>query len=538
MTGLIFYAQDVEGDATTSSSRFLDIPPELCAIIARFASRQSLARLCSVSHRLFSIFSALLYANIVDPLLSNYQSSRLIRTLSTAQTLTTPHPAILIRHLSLTGYVSDKAQVQACTEALRNMYRLVPGAETLRGSALRSLRWNLPAGLDDLGCILGARGHFPNLSELFVTSDGTNKNFNFVQVGGLQILGLDLSIPTHDDGEVGDRMCYKLAEAIQMLPITSPLLHTLHLKLDIPFNFDTFPYLGCDDLLSAMNNIRLYVLEDLEISLKFYPDYEYDMEDDELPLMDFSLFLTAHPTLAHLALSTHGPQISETVPFLPHLHSFKGSFEDAAVICARQRELDQLTLTFVHRSRFEMPSFRIERLPSQFTLMKLQVLAVDLNGAVIKRTNELSPASLTQLVSSFPNLTQLDICISGRMKQYRKSFIRLMKLQSLRVQEYRERPGLRMWPAKKVFPPADYIKEFGRFLPSLPQLECIEICILADDPDNEDSENWCSCGSCTPPGYSDLECDTPEMTVDYRFSVIRTSSSRAATVVLSSSHVS
>ncbi|KAJ7655368.1 hypothetical protein B0H17DRAFT_1099102 [Mycena rosella] len=60
--------------------------PELWMIIASFASRQSLARLCSVSHRFHSTFSALLYANVVDPPLTSGQSARLVRTPNDAQT--------------------------------------------------------------------------------------------------------------------------------------------------------------------------------------------------------------------------------------------------------------------------------------------------------------------------------------------------------------------------------------------------------------------------------------------------------------------
>ncbi|KAJ7823512.1 hypothetical protein B0H14DRAFT_3146038, partial [Mycena olivaceomarginata] len=51
------------------------IPPELWAIIAGFASRQSLARLCAASHEFYSKFLPLLYGNILDPSLTVDQST-------------------------------------------------------------------------------------------------------------------------------------------------------------------------------------------------------------------------------------------------------------------------------------------------------------------------------------------------------------------------------------------------------------------------------------------------------------------------------
>jgi hypothetical protein len=222
-----------------------------------------------------------------------------------------------------------------------------------------------------------------------------------------------VEFPTENDYEIGEKLCYKLAEAIQTLPITSPLLHTLQLKLKIPFDRDTFPFLGCEDLLAAMNLIHLPVLTALVLSVDFYPD---DGEDEDLsPPMDFSAFLASHPNLVALTLNADGTRLTEDVAFLPHLRSFKGSFEDSEAICDRQRQLDQLVITLVHRHQFELPSFSTGPLPSHLSLTKLQVLAVDAVGSVVKMTNELSPASLAQLVSSFPNLTHLDICISGRI---------------------------------------------------------------------------------------------------------------------------
>ncbi|KAJ6593361.1 hypothetical protein B0H19DRAFT_1365470 [Mycena capillaripes] len=514
------------------SRSFLDVPPELCAIVARFASRQSLASLCSVSHHFYSIFSALLYANTVEPPLKSAQSLRLMKTLSDARTLNwKPHPAILIRQLALTHSDDNhlnyfKSQAGAPADLLRNTYRLIPAAQRSRGSALRSLHWNLMAGLDELGGILGASGYFPNLRELMVSCNGTT-NFSFIQIPGLQVLGLDLSLPSSksDIGDINDEICYKLSEAIQMLPNTSPRLHTLQLKFKIPFYLYTFPYLGRDHLLAAINTVHLPVLAALILSVDFFPD-EDDVNESLLPGMDFSPFLSAHPNLVDLTLDARGTKLTQDVAFLPRLRSFKGSFEDSAVICAPQRQLDELVLRFVHRAHFEPPLFYTQPLPSHSSLTKLDVLAVDSVGSVVKMTNELSPTSLAHLVSSFPNLTHLNICINGRMNRYRKSLIRLTKLQSLRMQEYRKISALKVWPVMSIFPPADYTKDFPGFLSHLPQLACIEICVLGDSTEWDEDSDPCPCcdsRDCGSPGLDfELIFSPPEMRVDYRFSVIRT----------------
>ncbi|KAJ7655699.1 hypothetical protein DFH06DRAFT_1132784 [Mycena polygramma] len=352
-------------------ANFLDVPPELCAIIAHFASRQSLAVLCSVSRRLCSVFSSLLYANTIDPPLESAQFSQLMKTLSNPQTLNWKHhPAVFIRHLRLTDcggrrLTNVESQAELSFDVLRNTYRLIPRSEHFTGSALRSLHWNLAAGLDELEQIIGAPGQFPNLKKLVVSCNGQGSDFS--------------------------------------------------LKLKMSFNLYTFPFLERDTLLGAMNLIHFPFLTTLCLSVDFYPD-EDDIDEDRLPTMDFSPFLAAHPTLVALSLSAHGTRLTQDAAFLPRVRSFKGSFEDSAVICAHPtRHLDQLVLTLLHKSHFEPPSFYTDPLPVQTSLSKLQVLAVDAGGSAVKMTNELSPASLVHLVKSFPNLLHVDICIVGNL---------------------------------------------------------------------------------------------------------------------------
>ncbi|KAJ7503073.1 hypothetical protein B0H11DRAFT_1987692 [Mycena galericulata] len=153
----------------------LDLPPELLAIIASSLPREFLASFCLVSRHFYSILSVLLYSDVLSPPLTASQSSRLIETLRNEQVLTwTAHPATLIRKLGLTGnaYGASEVQTQAAVGVLRKLTSLA------RGSAVRALHWDMAAGLDELGRILGAPGQFPNLTELIVKSYATNTNFN------------------------------------------------------------------------------------------------------------------------------------------------------------------------------------------------------------------------------------------------------------------------------------------------------------------------------------------------------------------------
>ncbi|KAJ6554589.1 hypothetical protein B0H19DRAFT_1154165 [Mycena capillaripes] len=182
-----------------------DVPLELWTIIASFASRQCLARLCSVSHRFRSAFSLLLYANTVDHPLTASQSTHLIETLSNEKTSLKPHPATLIRDLGLTDGVDAQAfkgKTKSLTKALKNLEFAFLG--------LRVLHWSLTAGVDELGKILGAPGKFPQLKELAVSCDGSNNNFNFVHIPGLEVLGLEIDLTSVMNtycNDTGPKLC-------------------------------------------------------------------------------------------------------------------------------------------------------------------------------------------------------------------------------------------------------------------------------------------------------------------------------------------
>ncbi|KAJ7747719.1 hypothetical protein B0H16DRAFT_1554315 [Mycena metata] len=400
-----------------------------------------------------------------------------------------------------------------------------PNGLVLNASVLRVLHWDLAAGLDDLGRIMGVPGRFPNLRELVVSTTGTNNNFNFIQIRGLEMLRLTLILSVYGRTyEDGNKLCYRLAEALQMLPLSSPLLRTLQLKLTIDFDENEFPYSGFRDLVNAINFVHLPALTTLDLSFALPPNLDQfpDGPPDYLPAADFSPFLASHPTLLDLTLCASGTKLKEDSSFLPSLRSFNGSFEDAVFICAAQRELETLVLVFVNWS-FDWPEFCTLPLASHLSLTNLRVLAIDGWGSVQKLTNELSPASFAQLAASFPNLTHLDICISERLKKYRKAISTLTKLEILKIQEYRTTvcthfecyPGEKCpgptRRATKVFPSAEYAKELSLLLPALPKVASIDLTILGDHIYAELDDD------------PDIFFEPHQMEVTYQFSVVRRS---------------
>ncbi|KAJ7032759.1 hypothetical protein C8F04DRAFT_1106452, partial [Mycena alexandri] len=508
-----------------------DVPTELWAHIGTFSSRQSLARLCSASQEFHSRFSPLLYGSIIDPPLNASQSSALITALSSPEAPGQLHPAARIQRLSLSdgrftsrSSKAIKSQRQAVLDLLKNMYT-GPNGLVMNGSVLRALHWDLPAGLDDLGRIMGVPGRFPNLRELAVSTTGTNNNFNFIQIGGLEVLRFTLALDLYDES-------YD-AEALQMLPLSSPLLRTLQLKLCICFDEEEFPYAGFNDLVDSINLVHLPTLTTLDLSVDLPPNMDQFPDgppDDYLPAVDFSPFLASHPTLLDLTLNASGTKLKEDSSFLPCLRFFNGSFEDAVFICTAQRALETLVLTFIKPEwLFDWPEFCTLPLEGHLSLTSLRVLAIDSEGSAQKLTNELSPASLAQLAASFPNLTHLDICISEPLKKYPKTISTLTKLESLKIQEYRTTicthfecyPGDKCSGPKrratKVFPSAEYAKELGLFLPALSKVAWIEITILGDHIYEFDD---------------DLDVfEPPQMEVNYHFSVVRRSGDKTKIVV-------
>ncbi|KAJ7496704.1 hypothetical protein FB451DRAFT_1208454 [Mycena latifolia] len=508
-----------------------DVPPELWEIVASFASRQSVARLCSLSREFCSTFSALLYSDLINPSLSPSQSSRLIKRLGAAQTSSwKPHPATLIRQLDIPDGSRDRFRsfqdVKAKAQALRGALGRIALSEPTKGSALRVLHWNFPNSLKDLGEILETE-YFPNLRELAISSNETSQNFDFIQIGALEILKIEFGDNRFgpEDHEIGTKAFYKLAEAMQMLPRSSPLLHALHLNLKISSYGDptVSPKEGRHDPVAIINSIHFPVLTALDLSVTVYLYLSLSSTG-----CDFFPFLRSHPNLLDLTLHTSGTKLTNDVSFLPRLRSFKGSFEDAAAICACQRPLDKLVLTFVqsHDFSYKLPQFPTIPLPTHLSLTKLQVRAVDTIGTAVKMSN-ISPASLARLVASFPNLTHLDICLHKPIPIFRHSLILLTKLQSLRIQEYRtKRPNSasNTWRVKKI---NDYIEELNSFLSFLPHLTHIDVGVWADNGEfwvdsEDDRRDGCDQDDVWADSDDEFTVDfsLPKMKGHYSFSVV------------------
>ncbi|KAJ7032760.1 hypothetical protein C8F04DRAFT_1396418 [Mycena alexandri] len=492
--------------AGNPSYNVANVPPEIWAIIARLASRESLARLCSVSLHFCFAFSPLLYANTVNPPLTATQSARLIETVSDEKMYSwKPHPVSLIRSLGLIdGDGTDKFKDKAkATRALKNLGFSSPHTKCC---VLSVLHWSLEAGVDELGSILGPPGNFPYLKELIVSSHGTNNNFGFLHIRGLHVLGLDISLAslisafyTTYDYTICDKPCFKLAEAIQMLPTSSPLLNSLKFKLRIPFDEEAFPHSAYSDLTTAINSIHLPLLTALDLSINLIPDDFEDYPLDLLPRADLSTFLGSHPNITNLKLSVHGTTLKDDL--VPRLRSFHGSFRDSIDIFSPQRQLRKLDISLIHEDRYEFhpsPSFILPP-ETHLLLTTLRIDSVDTFGTTMKMTNELSPNSFHQVVHSFPNLTHLDVRINKRMAKYCHALMSLTKLEYLRLQQYRTRRlGPPSWPATLIFPPTEYSQQFDLLLPFLPRLADIEISVSADiypvsgevwDPDSGSESN-------------------------------------------------
>ncbi|KAJ7284338.1 hypothetical protein C8J57DRAFT_1288153 [Mycena rebaudengoi] len=517
---------------TETSSHISNVPPELWTHIASFCSRQSLSRLCVVSHAFYSVLILELYGTMIEPPLNSLQTSRLFNTLAgDSDPEGRQHPGLLIRALSVKNDLGSKptdlkAQSQIASSALKRLYEITVGRDQTAGSALRVLHWDMVAGIDRLGTILGVPGRFPNLKEIFVTTRGTNTNFNFVQIPGLEVLGCILHLEVGEVGENYENCAtfYKFCEAIQMVPTSSPLLRTL--KLEFFLEYDTeFPHFAFDEVVAAINTTHLPSLTTLDLRVHTYDLYRDFDDEDPIPA-DFSPFLGSHPHIEDLTLDAAGTEIPADAKFISQLRAFTGTFDMFPYASTHFQHLTKLVLSFVDDPLKSLP-LPFDVLPSvvHTTLTALDVRSINDWGSMKKPSRELRPSSFSRLVSPCTNITHLNVCLSTPLRNYRQYIALLIKLQSLHVQEYQLihlRAGKRRPLATKRFPASRYIAEIGAVLPSLPDLVDIDICVVADivDWDEENPEGY----------YSDLEFESPPLRVDYKLSVLRKSGK--ATVVL------
>ncbi|KAJ7277000.1 hypothetical protein C8J57DRAFT_1310917, partial [Mycena rebaudengoi] len=251
-----------------------------------------------------------LYTDIFEPCLTTKQSSLLFGMIRQSQPKS--HcPVLLIRKLGVKDDALTpvggalKAQTQLPVQVLDNL-RLLELSDTRGASLLRVVHWSLPAGIDELGKVLRSTGAFPHLRELIVTSKGTNNNFNFVQIPGLEVLGyiLEHSMPGYDEYECREniaKLAYKLSEAMQMLPFTSPLLHSLQLKLCLDYYEETYPEKACSDLVATINVLRFSELHSLNLSITCYRERNETCYHSDVPPADLTHFVAAHPMITDLS---------------------------------------------------------------------------------------------------------------------------------------------------------------------------------------------------------------------------------------------
>jgi hypothetical protein len=291
------------------------------------------------------------------------------------------------------------------------------------------------------------------------------------------------------------------------------------------------------------------------MSVEMSPDQGAFAGDvDMAPRPNFSPFLTLHPNVTLLGTQWLLKDFQDFPAFVRTRVLSK-------IPCNGHPTLETLTITLIHPewSGDIFPQFHFVLLANHLRLNKFKVAAVDDTGYAVKLklTNELSPASLVQLVSSFPSLTDLDVCISkfpcvfSECKcqlskipikiEYRGTLASLTKLRTLRLQEYKTyhctcplcschqsgECGRPKRPIEKVFPPRQYIKELSFLLPTLRHLASIEIIILGDylPPLSEDEDE-----------DIDIFSYAASVEVNYRFSVKR--KSRVPKVILDSTHIS
>ncbi|KAJ7642726.1 hypothetical protein DFH06DRAFT_605930 [Mycena polygramma] len=477
----------------------LKVPPEIWGLVATLSSRSSIVHLCAVSHRFYSIFSPLLYRMTCDPPLTVVQSSLLMRTIRAALK---PHPALLIRSLSINrSSRSYKVNNLYCREAIEQLVDI--SSPSCRGAMLRALEWNSPAGIDELGALLRTPGYFPNLKKISVRSEGRNAGFEFLHCPYLE--EIECSLILGDDCAAyyacGDDAAYyetwrplwdAMGEALKLIPLYSPLLHTLKLKIfSRPFRGSgSPPWDAYHRLITAINHTHFPALSSLRLSVnsRFTP---YG------PEADFSPLLVAHPLLVNVTLRVGRLRILADSPLahLPGLRSFNGSIENAAVICSRAPEVASISLKMASDYDDESDDPPTDIFPPNggpaVTFLEYRTPEEE------RYYCELSVDSVSSLASAFPNIKRLDIRICEDVSRYCASLASLLCLEYLCIR-YDKVVDYRDWKDPQVatitFPAATCAAVVNdSLLPFLPHLSDVHLLFLGQrwiDPDST------GCDSC------------------------------------------
>ncbi|KAJ7457458.1 hypothetical protein FB451DRAFT_1274950 [Mycena latifolia] len=511
----------------------LEVPPEIWALVVALSGRQSIGRLCAVSHRFYSIFTPLLYSTTTEPPLTAPQSALLIRTLRKAHTsLLRPH-LVHIQSLSLSDY--HGIDTPQCLAALRNLMEIRLDGHPMRGSALRTLKWSLSRGTEELARLLRTPGNFPHLKEISVECRGKTARFDFIQIPNLEKLECFLSLAalSYDFAfqggprEVSIAQEYKawatvwsvLAEALMTLPSSSPHLKTLNLELHMyaeNTNSESAPWDTYAALINTINRMRLPALTSMELYVTGCKSRT-----------DLSPFLLGHPSLTNLALRVDGMHILTNLDgaSLSELRSFTGCFKECAAISALARELEHLTIKFPGFALDDehgftgLPLLTPKLFPSALcpTVKCLNVLSFDEGGQRTLRYpgHELSALSFNCLARAFPNITHLDIFLGEEMSRYHDSFVELLGLEYLCIRERKrvEEEELKLEPATTVFPPEEYgVQLNAALLPFLNHLADVHL-ILRGDRSIDHDDICCPC--------CDRDLDLPDWLLEYRFFVNR-----------------
>ncbi|KAF7289356.1 hypothetical protein MIND_01397900 [Mycena indigotica] len=484
------------------------VPPEICAQIAQCSTRQTVSRLSLSSHRLYYVFSPLLYENIGN--LTSTQTARLLQTLNAGSCTWRTNPALFIAKLSLVEVPKENLKFDASQTALQNMH-------AASASRLRSLHWGITSGIDKLGAVISTE-NFPRLKELFVScGDGGEVNtFSFMNKGGLEALGITLELDLESpkiNHVTADRLLYKLAEAIRALPLTSPDLYTLQLHVQVHYPLDELPD-ALSDLVDALNSLKFRSLQSLDVCLKCIPVFD----DDDYLCIDLTTFLNAHPQLTKLILNVPDTKLDKPA-FISSLRSFSGSVVDATHLLQQKNiRLEELNVVHIHDSFYDPPLFLVPVFPSLSSLTKLSLSANNHGGNMLKPFNHVSPLSLQSIATSFPNLTHLSVPISDCMSAYKTCLWCLPRLQELRLCEYRVQDIPMGCPLAELFPSIMFVSEIRLLLGSLSELRLVAVTLLVDDGSMDDFCLECGCRSDV---YVARMLDHEEMRVEYEFVVLR-----------------
>jgi hypothetical protein len=214
-------------------------------------------------------------------------------------------------------------------------------------------------------------------------------------------------------------MYYKLSEAMQMLPFSSPRLHTLQLKLCLNYDddFHVFPEYADSSLVGTINLLRLPDLRSLNLAITCYR-YDGYCYHSEVHPADVSHFLVAHPLIVDLSFDGCGlaPIAKTTAQSLKTLRSFTGSFEHCTILSAENLNIQRVALKFKREVDCDQKG-QIEATPPipLRSVTRMTIRAVDECENVLKYPHELTPQFYWRLASFFPNITHLDIVLGQRV---------------------------------------------------------------------------------------------------------------------------